>query len=260
VKVSREPSYRHTLKELISFTEELVHNHVRESAWVVMAASQRVNADTNVKSCIAVGMQKYWRGLAAGTYFAHRRLDACIGVIHHDIVGIWNFRDDDEILGRPSFKDAVLLLVQDLADPNGPSPGSNTIKNLEAIKATLDVATPLCGPLAPVVASVGLSVMFAKWLTDMYNSTPGVLRCLMGYIVDITILLEVLFWLKMAQPQLPSLCEDDVVAAFEYYHRSTGHFEVHQQIRRYVDNMKLIDHINPEDNTHLEVERLINSS
>jgi len=81
----------------------------------------------------------------------------------------------------------------------------------------------------------------------------------MGYIVDITIVLEVLFWLKMAQPQLPSLCEDDVVAAFEYYHRSTGHFEVHQQIRRYVDNMTLIDHINPEDNTHLKVERLINS-
>jgi hypothetical protein len=44
-------------------------------------------------------------------------------------------------------------------------------KNLESIKATLDVATPISGPLAPVVASVGLSVMFAKWLSDMYNST-----------------------------------------------------------------------------------------
>jgi hypothetical protein len=44
-------------------------------------------------------------------------------------------------------------------------------KNLGSIKAALDVATPLSGPLAPVVASVGLSVMFAKWLSDMYNST-----------------------------------------------------------------------------------------
>ena len=48
-----QPDYRHTLKELIDFTEELVRNHVRESAWVVMAVSQRVNADANVKSCIA---------------------------------------------------------------------------------------------------------------------------------------------------------------------------------------------------------------
>jgi hypothetical protein len=81
----------------------------------------------------------------------------------------------------------------------------------------------------------------------------------MGYIVDITIVLEVLFWLKLAQPRLPSLCEDDIVAAFEHYQGSAGHLEVHQQIRRYVDNMTLIDHIKPDDNTHIEVERLINS-
>jgi len=180
-------------------------------------------------------------------------------VIHQDIVGIWNFRDEDEILRRPSFKNAVLLLVQDLADANGPSPGSDTTKNLGSIKAALDVATPLSGPLAPVVASVGLSVMFAKWLSDMYNSTPGVLRCLMGYIVDITIVLEVLFWFKVAQPRLPSLCEDDIKAAFGLYEGSAEHLEVHRQIRRYVDNMTLLDQVNSEDKTHVEVERLIDS-
>ena len=46
-----------------------------------------------------------------------------------------------------------------------------SVKNLEAIKAALDVSTPMFGPLAPVVASVGLSVMFGKWLSDTYNST-----------------------------------------------------------------------------------------
>lgn len=52
---------------------------------------------------------EYWRGLAAGTYFADRRLDACIGVIHVDILNIWNFRDDDNVIALlpPSF--AVLL-------------------------------------------------------------------------------------------------------------------------------------------------------
>ena len=43
--------------------------------------------------------------------------------------------------------------------------------NLDAINSALTVVTPISGPLAPVVASVGLSVMFAKWLSDMYAST-----------------------------------------------------------------------------------------
>lgn len=67
---------------------------------------------------------EYWRGLAAGTYFANRRLDACIDVIHKDIINTWNLRDDDQILHSPSFKDAILLVIQDLADSGGPSPGS----------------------------------------------------------------------------------------------------------------------------------------
>ncbi len=120
--------------------------------------------------------------------------------------------------------------------------------------------------------------MFAKWLSDMYHSTygtcstlplavrfktlsnsPGVLRCLMGYIVDITIMLEALFWLKVAQPWLPTLCEGDIIAAFGLYQGFAEHLEVHRQIRGYVDNMTLINQVNPEDKTHLEVERLINS-
>lgn len=94
-----------------------------------------------------------------------------------------------QILTRPSFQNAVLLLVQDLADPNGPSAGSDvyahifpstlvgiahmhrSTKNLDSINSALSVVTPISGPLAPVVASVGLSVMFAKWLSDMYAST-----------------------------------------------------------------------------------------
>ena len=42
--------------------------------------------------------QEYWRGLAAGTYFYNRRLNGCIGVIHQEILKIWNFRDDDQVL------------------------------------------------------------------------------------------------------------------------------------------------------------------
>lgn len=44
-------------------------------------------------------------------------------------------------------------------------------ENLESIKAALDVATPIAGPAAPVVATVGLSVMFVNWLFGVYNNT-----------------------------------------------------------------------------------------
>lgn len=123
--------------------------------------------------------------------------------------------------------------------------------------------------------------MFVKWLSEMYSSTyvrqlvcsshertislilflisPGVLRCLMGYIVDITIVLEVLFWFKIAQPRLPSICQEDIDAAFGLYRGSASHIEVHQKIRNYVDNMRLLDHVNPDDKTHIEVETLINA-
>jgi len=53
LRIAGRQEHRQTLRTLTDITEELVRNHVRESAWVVMAAAQRVNADTKVKSCIA---------------------------------------------------------------------------------------------------------------------------------------------------------------------------------------------------------------
>ena len=53
---------------------------------------------------------------------------------------------------------------------------SNT--QLASIKAALDVVTPISGPLAPVIATTGLSVMFAQLLSDMYHSTYASIFCL----------------------------------------------------------------------------------
>lgn len=81
----------------------------------------------------------------------------------------------------------------------------------------------------------------------------------MGYIVDVTIVLEILFWLKVHQPRTPHapVLEGDIDAAVGLYRRSNQHLDVHNEIRKYVDGMTLLDHANPQDNTHLEVERLI---
>jgi hypothetical protein len=75
----------------------------------------------------------------------------------------------------------------------------------------------------------------------------------MGYV------LEVLFWFKVAQPRHPLLCEEDILTAFGLYQGSPQHFQVHQQIRTYVDGMTLLNYANLQDFTHVEVERLLNS-
>jgi hypothetical protein len=80
----------------------------------------------------------------------------------------------------------------------------------------------------------------------------------MGYIVDLTIVLEGLFWLKVAQPRNRSVSEVDVEAAFDLYNRSEERVKVHREIRGYVDGMSLFDHAHP-DNAHDEVQRLIKS-
>ncbi|TDL28285.1 hypothetical protein BD410DRAFT_834410 [Rickenella mellea] len=256
VKVSNRNDYQHTLVDLVQTTYKLVRNHVAESVWVASATAQRVDVDLNVENSIRVGMKRYWRGLASSTHFPGNLLRDCLGIIHKDIVKIWNFLDPDKILEDNVVKAMILELVQDLADPDASNPNSGFSEKLTTIKASLDVATPLAGPIAPVVAGIGLSVMFVNWLFGVYTNTPGTLRSLMGYIVDLTIVLETLFWLKAAQPKNPAVSSDDVEAAFSSYNTSEEKVKVHREIRSYVDNMSLLDHAHP-DNAHDEVLRLI---
>jgi len=255
---SVEDGYRHTLVDLIQTTYKLVRNHVAESVWVASATAQRVDADLNVENSIRVGMKKYWRNLASSANFPGNLLRDCLSVIHHDIVKIWNFRDPDMILGGNEVKARAVALVTVLADSEASKPNSGFTENLTTIKAALDVVTPISGPAAPVVAGLGLSVMSVNWLFGVYANTPRTLRSVMGYIVDLTIVLERLFWLKIAQPKNPKVCLEDVEAAFSLYSDSEEHSQVHREIRVYVDEMSLLDHAHP-DNAHEEVLRLIKS-
>jgi hypothetical protein len=35
----------------------------------------------------------YWRGLSASASFSKRTLEACLRVLHMDIIGVWNVND-----------------------------------------------------------------------------------------------------------------------------------------------------------------------
>jgi hypothetical protein len=70
----------------------------------------------------------------------------------------------------------------------------------------------------------------------------------MGYILDLTIVLEIIFWLR---PQNNSLSDDDIDEAFSLYAGLNEQVQVHRDIRSYVDNVT--DH----KDAHVEVKRLI---
>jgi len=40
---------------------------------------------------------EYWNGLAFGANFLGKKLEACLEVLHVDIIKVWNFNDPDEV-------------------------------------------------------------------------------------------------------------------------------------------------------------------
>ena len=61
-----------------------------------------------------------------------------------------------------------------------------------------------------------------------FGPSPGNVRCMMGYIVDLTIVMHGLFWLKR------SVSEDAVDSILKKYAESGNHAKVHNEIRVFV--------------------------
>ncbi|KAF9516297.1 hypothetical protein BS47DRAFT_1340891, partial [Hydnum rufescens UP504] len=62
---------------------------------LLFAVAQRGSLETKISTSIgssSVGKHKYWGYMFSGTLNGIP-LDECVGVIHDDIVNIWNFND-----------------------------------------------------------------------------------------------------------------------------------------------------------------------
>lgn len=118
----------------------------------------------------------------------------------------------------------------------------------------MGVTSALVSVAAPAIAAIGLSAMFIKWITGVYQKTcvrlfsvssselihlhdahsPEVLRCLMGYIVDLTLVMDQLFLNTLALKPPRLLTEDQIDAAVEGYKNSEA-VKVHRAIREHVN-------------------------
>ncbi|KAJ7898029.1 hypothetical protein B0H14DRAFT_2675933 [Mycena olivaceomarginata] len=236
-------SDRDALEDLIRITRELVEKGIEGEAWIVSAMAQRASNQVKIDGSIGVGMKRayfiffvlMWLArLASSTNFAGWSLQSCLTVIHRD-TDSWNFHDPQDLLNTPEFSRKIETLVQ-LVTPDDMKATSlfGNLENIQTLVA-LGLGATLAAATGPAIVAVGLSVWFINWAAQMYQKTPETLRCLMGYIVDLTLFLDRLFLVVLARPFLP-LTEKEIDLALENY-RNSGLGIVHREIRQYVSDV-----------------------
>ncbi|KAK1224298.1 hypothetical protein PQX77_012806 [Marasmius sp. AFHP31] len=208
LEVSTKKRYMNTLEELMHLTRE----QVDEAAWLTWAIAQNASAELKIDASITIGRKKYWKGLASGLSLAVNNLKAFLNVIHDDIVKIWNFDDPDMHCRSPEFKAAMSHLVEELSD----QPLTEREGKLISVVELANVASS--GD--PLSIAIALSVVFAQWVYMVYGTSPSVIRLLMGYIVDLVIVMQSLFWMIRARGESQIVTKHLLRLAFEAYETS----------------------------------------
>ncbi|KAJ7055574.1 hypothetical protein C8F01DRAFT_453939 [Mycena amicta] len=243
---------RKALDELIQKTRDVLENDVEGDGWIVAAAAQRASATVKIYAGIAVGMRRYWVGLASGARFPNTvTLQACLDTVHREMSDSWNFHDPKDVRLRlvhalsvadvvqlllgPEFMDEIRKLAQLVTVKVEDTKTWFSSENISTIQALLGIVAgaSIAAIAGPIMAGLGLSAVFVKFLTDAYRSTPETLRCFMGYIVDLTLVLNELFLQLLPSKPPRTVTKDAISTALEMYENS--HLgTVHREIREYV--------------------------
>ncbi|KAG6853060.1 hypothetical protein C0991_007171 [Blastosporella zonata] len=253
VTVSTEYGYETRLSDLIQVTYEHVRDHLVDAS-VVTAMAQRVNPRVNIQASIAVGRRKYWERLATSVNFPGKKLQQCLEVIHTDIIAVWQFDDPHGYLASNYFKALMSNIVAAEGDetkhPNGPA--KNLIAGISLIAGIAGIVSAVSGPAAPIVIPIAASFVLAKWAYDVYQQTTIVLRLLMAYIIDLTLILQNIFWLQaLCGPGQP-LSRRIIKAAARAYYESNTKQTISFKIDKHLEEASL--HVGPDTTLNTIVE------
>ncbi|KAN0136280.1 hypothetical protein V8E53_005885 [Lactarius tabidus] len=160
--------------------------------------AQRVNHHITIQASIEVGRYRYWCSLGSSQAFTGQTLESCVNVIHEDIINVWNFEDTERYLLNRDFKARMTRLVGDLA----------------ASKPTTQ----------------------RQWTNDTYKNSHENIRCIMAYIVDLTVILNGLFISSH------SVSATEVQSAMKDYAQNGAWSQVHTEIRSFVAEMPFTYH------------------
>ncbi|KAF7368449.1 G domain-containing protein [Mycena venus] len=117
----------------------------------------------------------------------------------------------------------------------------STLSGTAAVAGIISGVIPLAAPFAVPIAA---DLIFAAWVYKVYLTTPHVVRALMGYIVDLTIVMQSLFWLTRARAEAVSkggamvatvpLTKNLVELAFTAYATDEHSETIHEDLRKFV--------------------------
>lgn len=158
-----------------------------------------------------------------------------------DIVDVWNLPNIDNHLKSSEFMGAVVNLLTDLVDDSEGGVNSNVQLDTSHMKdgftAAIEVATHLGHPeVALVLSAVIVSLAVFKWLYDAYRRTPATLRCMMAYIVDLTVVMHRLF--ERSRPSNSAALSSAIVdQELQNFSQSQEKTDIHDAVQSFVRTM-----------------------
>ncbi|KAF7368417.1 G domain-containing protein [Mycena venus] len=237
VEVSVKSGFKDTLDLLVDLTEKEVKGVIS----FIWASSQCPNVDLKIEASIQIGRKKYWKGLSTSLNLPGHSLTKWLNVVLKDIISCWGFHDPDGLLESNLFKKKMTSLQEDLLEDDSSSLPKITLGGTAAVAGIISGVIP---PAAPFAVPIAAGLIFAAWVYKVYLTSPQVVRALMGYIVDLTIVMQSLFWLTRARAEAVSkggaavatvpLTKNLVELAFTAYATDEHSETIHEDLRQFV--------------------------
>ncbi|KAF8685409.1 hypothetical protein AX14_003999, partial [Amanita brunnescens Koide BX004] len=193
-----------------------------DSAQIALATAQRVDMPAKIVASTKVGEKsrsklqlqvnilchqfpEYWSAIGSGIGFYGFSLRKCLYAIHKDIVTVWNIRDLDEYFLSEEFCIRMAIIVGDLSNGN-------------------KCASPMSKK-----AAMGAPSLLNK-LTGVYKKLPEHIYFLMGYVVDLTLILQAVFQVSLQDRTEGKVTLDRVTEIIYEFHLSEKKKRIHDAI------------------------------
>jgi hypothetical protein len=150
----------------------------------------------------------------------------------------------------------MFQLVSGWADQGAPDPNKGLSIGLSMIGTIAGIVSTLAGPAAPIVIPIAASLVLAKWVYDVYRRSDDTLRRLMAYIIDLTLVMQNIFWLVVISGHT-KISRRLIKLAFKSYAESAIKARVHVEIEKYIKAAGILDR-GDRDNALAKVIELIN--
>ncbi|KAJ7511948.1 hypothetical protein B0H11DRAFT_720183 [Mycena galericulata] len=233
IATSTGPEWRFktTINDLVQLALKLTDI---EKIWIEMAIAQRSNAKSSIQASIKIGRKRYWRGLLSDIFLG-QTMRRILDVLRTDIVNVWNMHDPENHLKKPEFLALLSVLVEDLSD----EPTDNYRLTDKAVQSIID------NPASIIVAGpTAIVVLFAEWVRGTYKNTKCSLRCLVAFLVNLTLIMDTLFYLVLSRGKKSPMTVGLVNQALRIYKTRKG--PAHNSIKTWADGWGVFSHLDAE--------------